>query len=293
MAWIRLFPPNAITISQVIPPYIIYIDEAGDPGIKRYSSGDPRFEWFTLGAVVVRAADEPQIVEWIRESLIGAKGRQTPVLHYRNLTEGAKLAVCEGLGAKPARAFALASHKTNMRRHLNPRLSTEERASRFYNWCVRFLLERVTEWCAAQSILEFGEKRPAQLIFSHRGGHNYSMMLWYLFDKLRWQEESGQLFLGRPVIRGMLRKDLTTVEPHERYAGLQFADVVASAFFAAANTALPTHNLEPAKALRRIVARRPPRGAKANFGLTMLPLPEQGGVPEVDRGIFRFYGFET
>jgi hypothetical protein len=274
------------------PKYIVYIDEAGDPGIKRNSNGDPRYEWFTLGAAVVRVEDEPHIVEWIRDALSGAKGRQSPSLHYRNLTAGAKLSVCEGLGARPIRAFALASHKSNMRRHLNQRLSTEERASRFYNWCIRVLLERVTEWVEHHSIVDFGVKHPAQLVFSERGGHNYAKLFWYLFDKLGWQEESGMLFLPRPVIRGVLKRSLSSVEPHEKRAGLQVADVVASAFFQAANSGLGSFDCAPAQHLRRIMARSPASKAKANFGVTLLPMPEQAQIPASDRGIFRFYGFD-
>jgi hypothetical protein len=240
------------------PSFAIYIDEAGDPGIKRYPGNDLRYEWFTLAAVVVRAEHEPSIVDWIREASAGAKGRQSAALHYRNLTAGAKLAVCQSIGQRPIRAFVLASHKSNMRRHINPRLSSEELASRFYNWCFRFLLERVTEWCATQSIADFGEKRPAHLIFSQRGGHSYSRLFWYLFTKLRWQEQAGTLFLGRPVIRGMLEEQLTEVAPHDRWAGLQLADIVASAFFQGANSGLPSFDIEPAMRLRRIIARPGP-----------------------------------
>lgn len=275
-----------------LPGYILFVDEAGDPGIKNVSTGDARYDWFTLGAVVVRPDVEPSIVDWIREATAGMKGRQSPGLHYRNLTAGGKLAVCDCLGGKPMRAFALASHKTNMRRHLNPRLSTDERSSRFYNWCIRFLFERVTEWCERQSIEDFGEKRPIHVVFSQRGGHNYKKLYWYLFTKLRWQEEAGMLYLERPVIRGMMDASRCEIVPHESRAGLQLADVVASSFYQAANSGITTHDPEPAKKLRRVIARPLAGRSKANFGLTLLPMPEQATIPEADRGIFRFYGYD-
>jgi hypothetical protein len=273
------------------PGYIAFIDEAGDPGIKRFASGDPRYEWFTIAAAIVRPEQEPDLVDWIREATAGQKGRQAPILHYRNLTQGARQQVCDVIGTKPIRGFVLASHKSNMRRHLNPRLSTEERASRFYNWCTRILLERVTEWCALHSTADYGERRPVHLIFSQRGGHNYAMLRWYLFTKLQWQEEAGELFLGRPVSRGMLRADLCDVLPTEQRAGLQLGDILASAFWQAANSGMANHALDPALALRRILARPGPGRSKANFGLTLLPMPEQAMIPEPDRPVFRRFGY--
>ncbi|WP_084250538.1 DUF3800 domain-containing protein [Sphingomonas mali] len=272
--------------------YIVFIDEAGDPGIKRYSTGDPRYEWFTVSAVVVRPRLEPLIVDWVREARDGQKGRQTAVLHYRDLTQGARQHVCEIIGSKPLRAFVLASHKTNMRQHYNARLSTDERASRFYNWCIRILLERVTEWAVGQSMSDYGERRPIELVFSQRGGHNYAKLRWYLFTKLQWQEDAGELYLGRPVSRGMLLDSRCTVTSTNQRAGLQLADVLASAFWQGANSGMPNYSTAPALALRRIIA-RPHNGAeKANFGLTLLPMPEQGQIPETDRPLFRAFGYQ-
>lgn len=270
----------------------VYIDEAGDPGIKRYSNGDPRYEWFTLAGVAVRSEDDSKIVEWLRAATSGMKGKQAADVHYRNLTAGGKLAVCQSIGQRPLRAFVVASHKSNMRRHLNPRLSTEEQASRFYNWCVRLMLERVTEWATCHSTERIGDDEMIRLVFSDRGGHSYSKLFWYLFTKLRWQEEARKLYLPRPVIRGKLDRSLVEVIKHENRAGLQLADIVASSFLQAANSSLSTFDMLPAKHLRRIMARPRPKASKAAFGVTLLPLPEQAVIPEEDRGIFRYYGFE-
>ena len=178
-----------------------------------------------------------------------------------------------------------------MRAYQNNKLPIIEQSSRFYNWCMRLLLERAGQWCADQAIKEFQEKRPIRLVLSQRGGHNYDKLFWYIFDKLGWQESAGTLFLKRPVLQGVLRRELTTVESHEALAGLQLADVIASAFFQAANSALSTFDLAPAKALGPIMARPRNGASKANFGVTLLPLPHQGQIPEADRGIFAHYGF--
>ena len=46
------------------PYYIVYIDEAGDPGLAKVRPLDPNgaSEWLTLGAVVIRARVEDKVV---------------------------------------------------------------------------------------------------------------------------------------------------------------------------------------------------------------------------------------
>lgn len=135
------------------PAHIVYIDEAGDPGVKtKADTSDQALEWFTLGAVVVDARRDADVVDWLRDmrEAVRAQSSLSP-LHYRKLSSSNQRRVCRMLATKPVRLFAVATHKTNMRGYQNERMGKPLGRGEFYNWCVRLLLERVTCWCARRS----------------------------------------------------------------------------------------------------------------------------------------------
>ncbi|MDP1026291.1 DUF3800 domain-containing protein [Sphingomonas sp. KR1UV-12] len=272
------------------PGYVVFIDEAGDPGIKSSPSVPAWTEWFTLGAVVVAAHREPEVRGWIEEMRNVTRSRQKPDLHYRNLSLSNKRRVARMLASKGVRLFALASHKANMRGHRSAALGRMS-PDQYYNWCLRFLLERVTAWCARRAKQDHVSP-VIKIVFSERGGHRYPDLVGYL-KKLEYQARAGTLTLkARHIVPGVLVPELCEVRPHTSVAGLQLADIVASAFFQAANSALPTHELSPARLLSERMAKEGRSRVHANFGLTLLPLPHQGTIPAAERAIFEFYGYD-
>ena len=275
---------------QPEPGYVVYIDEAGDPGVKERQSIPAWTQWFTLSAVVIAIERDPEVADWVRDMREATRSRQRRDLHYRNLSLPNKRRVCRILAAKHVRLFVVASHKANLRRRRNSVLGSHGAAD-YYNWCLRLLLERVTSWCHRRSIKDHGEARPLRLIFSERGGHDYAEVREYL-RKLDHQSRAGTLKLGaRILVPDLISPNRCEVRPHSAMAGLQLADIVASAFFQAANSALPTHELSPARLLKPRIAREGANRLCAGFGLTMLPFPSQGMIPSGDREIFRHYGF--
>ncbi|KQM64699.1 hypothetical protein ASE65_15630 [Sphingomonas sp. Leaf16] len=161
----------------------------------------------------------------------------------------------------------------------------------YYNWCLRFILERVTAWCARRAKID-GVSPAIQTVFSERGGHRYADLVNYL-KKLDYQARAGTLILNaRRIVPDVLVPELCVVRPHANVAGLQLADIVASAFFQAANSALPTHELSPARLLNDRMAKEGMSRIHANFGLTLLPLPHQGTIPVNEQAIFEFYGYD-
>ncbi|WP_443027211.1 DUF3800 domain-containing protein [Sphingomonas sp. LR60] len=272
------------------PGYVVFIDEAGDPGIKPAGNAPAWTEWFTLGAVVVAAHREPEVRGWIEEMRNVTRSRQKPDLHYRNLSLANKRRVARMLASKEVRLFTLASHKANMRGHRSAALGRMG-PDQYYNWCLRFILERVTAWCARRARRD--QVSPAlKIIFSERGGHRYSDLVDYL-KKLDHQSRAGTLTLkARCMVPNVLVPELCEVRPHTSVAGLQLADIVASAFFQAANSALPTHELSPARLLNDRMAKEGRSRTHANFGVTLLPLPHQGTIPARERAIFEFYGYD-
>lgn len=250
---------------------------------------DTRYEWFTLGAYVVRSANEAMAVTTVEDILAMIKGGQRPDLHYARMPLNVRAAACAHLATRPARAFCLLSHKTNMREYTNPTLG-QIKASEFYNWCTRLLLERVMYWYEKECTNSDLELLPMRVIFSERGGHDYDHMFSY-FERLNDQARRGG-FKKKPkaYIPDIMDRSRWSIEPHDKFAGLQLADAIASAFYQAANSKSPNWALGPARALKPIMADGPDDLSK-DVGVTVWPLAHQAKLPEASRAIFNEYGY--
>lgn len=272
------------------PTLSVFIDEAGDPGVRdglQFSAS--RHEWLCVSACIVRSTRDAELVDWVKEMRGAANSRQSGALHYHRITPERRAGVCACLATKPIKGLVLASHKTNMREYINPRIGKMLAGGTFYNWCLRLLLERVTAWCEAWQKEHLGQVEPVEIMFARRG-HDYEHFFAYV-DRLRMQAETGTLFLKGPGLNHiLLDRTAWTVRAAEERAGLQTADVVASAFYQAANSAAPTFNEDPARALSQMMV-RDGKGNYANVGVTVWPLPNQAPLPEASRSIFRFYGY--
>ncbi len=132
--------------------YIASIDEAGDPGLRRVRPLDEpgASEWLVFGCVLIQTSRERETVNWVRSILKNVELSNDQELHFRQLVEWRKPLVCNELAKYPLRVFALLSNKKNMRGHKNPRAAARTPAvsanQYFYNYCVRLLLERVTDY---------------------------------------------------------------------------------------------------------------------------------------------------
>ena len=273
--------------------YVAYIDEAGDPGLKKVRPIDPNgaSEWLMLSAVVIRAKWEPDVVGWVDKIRDDLGVRQRRDLHYRALSPTRKVAAANAIAGLPLRAFVVCSNKKNMRGHENRNAAKIPSQEWFYNWCLRLLLERVTQFCAERTVKDHGKKLPIKIEFSRRGGHRYSQTRAYSLY-LDHQRKAGSTFLEKRVVRtDMLSTDLMEDHPHHTRAGLQLADVIASAFYQAADCLGPgAWDAEPAKALARIMAEE--NGVKSDFGVCLQPVPPPKGRLTLDQQrVFEHYGY--
>lgn len=273
--------------------YIACIDEAGDPGLKKVRPIDPNgaSEWLMLSAVVMRAKWEDDVVGWVDGIRTGLGVRQRRDLHYRTLSPTRKLAAATAIAALPVRGFVVCSNKKNMRGHENRNAAKIPSQEWFYNWCVRLLLERITEFCASRTMTDHGRKLPIKIEFSRRGGHRYSQTRAYSLY-LDHQRKAGSTFLEKRLVRtDMLSTDLMEDHPHDSRAGLQLADVIASAFYQAADCLGPgAWDVEPAKALTRIMAAE--NGSKRDFGVCLQPTPAwKANLTADQQQIFEHYGY--
>lgn len=237
--------------------YILYIDEAGDDGLKRVKPLDEggSSEWLCIGGVLTRVTLEGSVVDWVKGIRTDIDARQGPVLHYRELSPTKKLRACAILAQQQCLCFVVCSNKKNMRGHTNARAAQRGGKQYFYNYCVRLLIERVTDLCFRDSQKRYGEARNLRVVFSLRGGHSYGQTKAY-WEILKAQSIGGTTFLDRRTIRPeVLKFRLVDYVPHTQNAGLQLADIVASAFYQAADALGPNWNPDPARLLRPRMAK--------------------------------------
>lgn len=273
--------------------YVLYIDEAGDDGLRKVAPIDKggSSEWLCIGGVLIRARNEEKVAGWIQDIRDDIDANQSEVLHFRRLSPTKRRRACEMLADLPSRLFAVCSNKKNMRAHQNLRAAKRGGEQWFYNYCVRLLMERVTEFCLADSRKHFGEPRTVKVVFSERGGHSYGQTKAY-WELLKLQSYAGTTVLSRRVLRHeVLKFGLVDYVSHKSDVGLQLADIVASAFYQAADTSGPRWSLEPAKALRPKMAVED--GSAADFGVVLQPTPAwKADLSAGQKLIFEFYGYD-
>lgn len=283
-----------MTSDQTEYGYVAYIDEGGETGLTKVRPIDANgsSEWFVLSAVVMRAKWEPEVVGWVRDIRDGIGIKQRPDLHYRTLSPTRKVAACTRIAKLPLRGFVVVSNKKNMRRYHNERAAKLPSQQWFYNWCIRLLLERVTAFCAKRTEKDYERRLPIKIEFSRCGGHRYSQTKAYQYY-LAFQQEGDKVFLKkRQPVRGMVQMDLMFDYPHDQRAGLQLADVVASAFYQAADACGPGGwSTEAAEALAPIMARE--SGVQRDFGVALFPTPDwKADLTTEQQAIFRSYGYD-
>ena len=273
--------------------YVLYIDEAGDDGLRKVRPIDTNgsSEWLVIGGVLIESSSESEVVDWVQDIRRELGSTQGPALHFRNLSHAKRLQAGELLASRKVKLFVVASNKKNMRGYNNPRAAERGGTQWFYNYCVRILMERATHMCLAHSQKVYGEPRYLKVIFSKRGGHSYAQTKAY-WELLKNQAWSNSTYLKRRQIAfQVLRFGLVEYVPHVQVAGLQLADIVASSFFQAVDPSLPRWSVDAAKALRPKMAKA--RGLIADYGLVLQPFPPSAAKLTVEQEtIFREYGFE-
>jgi len=274
--------------------YVAYIDEAGDDGLKsiRPMDKDGSSEWLIVSGVVIDATREKEVAQWVDGIKSGLWRYQGRGLHFKNLNENKRLYVCERMAGLSARYFVVCSNKKNMKGYNNPLASEVPSQCWFYNWMTRLLLERITDFVAWHSQKVFGQKEKVKIEFSNRGGLSYSQMNAY-FRWISYQGCNTFLRFGK-IDWDTVSYDLLRVYPHYERAGLQLADIVASAFFKAADK-YNTGSCDPrfAKALSPRVARYRDRSREdpSGYGVKLMPSLNGAKLLPEQQEIFRYFGY--
>ncbi|MBB3995325.1 hypothetical protein GGR95_002980 [Sulfitobacter undariae] len=269
--------------------YVLYIDEAGDDGLRRVQPADPNgaTEWLVISGYLIRAENEQNCNTWMDHLLkdINCRSRS---LHYRKLSPKKQERAAELLASHNGRAFIVASNKKNMKGYNNERAAQAGGQQWFYNWLVRLLLERVTNFCAHDCSGHPGPGDKIRVVFSQRGGHSYSQTKAY-FEKLRYQHTP--VLNKRTIDFRFISFRLTDYVPHYTEAGLQFADIVASAAYQALNPVGNRWTNRPALSLKPAVC-KDEVGERRDFGVVLQPPNYSSiGLTEPQVEFFEHYGF--
>lgn len=242
--------------------YIAYIDEAGDDGFHKLATADKggQSRWLILGCCLV-TSDVDKLLPGFRDSILSRfPKRRTRELHFRNLNHAQKVVTSQLIGGFPIEAALTLSNKATIPG--SKWAVTFAQKGYLYNYLLRWLLERVTQHCNLQN-----PKCSLRLVFSRRSGTDYQKMVEYL-ELMRG---------GREVMRPVRSINWNVfniadirVENHSKWAGLQIADCINSAFFSAVELNLyGNYETTYAENLRtRLITSG---GTALNTGLTFVP----------------------
>jgi hypothetical protein len=273
--------------------FVAYIDESGDPGIRQVSKfgSDGASEWLILGGILIRAERESQVIQWARDIRAVLGLRQRLDLHYSDFKSQRKAGLCAHLATLPMRGFVMASNKKNMEGYSNPRAEKMGSQQWFYNWCVRLLLERMTDYCERRSLREYGEVRKLKIEFSQRRDVSYAQMKAYQ-ELLKVQSRAGSLYKNKRDVKWqVLDHNLISAHPHRERAGLQLADAIPASFFQAVNVFGPG-DWDPqfARSLKKIMATE--NGSHVDYGVALQPTPPaRAELTAKQKQIFQYYGY--
>ncbi|NUB13696.1 DUF3800 domain-containing protein [Azospirillum brasilense] len=284
--------------------FVAYIDEAGDDGLKCvypfHENGSS--EWFIVSCLLVRAENDHLMLDTVKDIVSQFKNSQRKDIHYRDLIPAKKKIACEAIAQAKIRSFVVMSNKKNMQNYCNERIRGRPEfeagdKNYLYWWVVRCLLERVTEECERRSLSDNDEAKTLRIIFSRRGGMNYPHFRDYLV-KLNGQSVSGALFNKFGDLRWSVidHKEIFAYD-HKSRAGLQLADVVASAFYQAV-ASTPKRECDPqfARLLKNTVAYRIKTGdfgdrfrLRFGYGVKLLPSIKAAKLTTSQMRIFHYY----
>jgi hypothetical protein len=246
--------------------HVVYIDEAGDEGFGKLrtdkSGGQSR--WLLLGAAIVRNADDLFLPAWRDQILERFPEKKQRDLHFRNLNHAQKVVVCQEIAQRRIAGCVTLSNKTTIPGSKWAELF--KRPGQLYNFLVRWLLERVTNFCATDA-KDLKMKGRVKVVFSRRGGTDYQAMNEYMCLMRDGREK---LPPAGSIDWAVFSPVDIVVEVHSKWAGLQIADAITSAFF---NAVEPNGygNLETryANGLRNTMIKR--SGSALGFGVTPVP----------------------
>ncbi len=259
--------------------FIAYIDEAGDEGFGKLRKQDAiggQSNWLLIGAAVVEESNDTKLPEWKRNIIVNRLRKAGPDLHFINLSHDQRVVVSQEVAKLPVWAAVAFSHKLTI-----PGSKFEKvfkQPGYLYNYLVRWLLERITAEVKGRP----GGPHRLRLVFSRRGGTNYTKMSNYL--RLLRDDRAVYPSPGK-IAWDVLNPNDIEVLSHSKRAGLQFADCITSAFYAGVEpNFFGNHEPRYANLLSANLLRR--RGNALNHGVIPVPHFDKCGASAEQRAFF-------
>lgn len=207
--------------------FVAYIDEAGDEGFGNFRApgqGGGQSHWFVLSALVVRQEYDSSIVGWRDEiRTIVTPNRARRDLHFIDLDHSQRKAACQKLADNPFHAVSIICDKRLMEESV-PQLLKK---NFLYFMLAAKLIEQLSWICRDSNIPPCdsiqGPSGRVKLIFSRQGSKPYE----HFKAILNVVKQNSLLPIYWPTIddQNIIARD------HSTMAGLQLADIVASAVF--------------------------------------------------------------
>ncbi|MBC7871697.1 MAG: DUF3800 domain-containing protein [Chitinophagaceae bacterium] len=265
--------------------HVVYVDEAGDEGFGklRLPEKGGQSQWLLLGSMIVRGGDDTKLPKWRNSILARFPRSRRRDLHFRDLNHEQKVVVCQEIANLPMLSCITFSNKLTIPG--SQWANTFKRPGYLYNYLTRWLLERVTSYCAADSNSTRDLPCRVKLVFSRRRGTDYQSMAEYLCLMRDGREA---IRPARNINWNVFDPADIAVENHKVRAGLQFSDAFTSAFFAAVEPNF-YGNVETryAEILRNSVVRV--RGNALNAGITPVPSLTACRCEETQAAFFRSF----
>jgi len=196
--------------------YIVYIDESGDEGFKESSS-----KYFCFGAIVIKKEND-LILPRLQKEILGkiSQNKNSPLknIHFASLKHDQRKDICDSMIANklPIRSFIVISDKHSISKELANDFNKEK--SKLFHYLARHLLERIS-WFVRDD-RGSDSKKVAEIIFSNRKQLKLEKIEEYL-NRLK-SDKSCKIDWSAFGDVG--------VRNHNQLAGLQFADVFATAY---------------------------------------------------------------
>jgi hypothetical protein len=206
----------------MVHSYIAYIDESGDDGLDKFRqigiSGGASI-WLNISASVVRASRDLEVVRWRDEIVLATSKTNKKDVHFKDMNHSQRVASTKILAEKQFRLIHVVSNKPSI-----PKGVYVDRNQLYFYMC-RYLIERISWLCRdLRPRVPEGDGR-VKVVFSRRGKMSYEDFRKYLLHLKNGHEETS---VHWPVID----IDGIDAQDHSRRAGLQIADIGASAFSA-------------------------------------------------------------
>ena len=262
--------------------FTVYIDEAGDEGFGKLAAGPigGQSRWLILGACIVSRENDLKLPGWRDQIVARFPQKKTRDLHFRDLKHEQKVVVCQEIAKLPVGASLAFSHKVTIPGSQHEKTFKEK--GYLYNYLIRWLLERVTAVCKRKARTE---ECLVKLVFSRRGGTNYQTMIEYF---ALMKDGNEVMRPTRSIHWDVIDFEKIAVESHNKWAGLQFADCITSAFFTAVEPNL-YGNYEPyyGKLLKDKLIKQ--NGTALNCGLSLVPSFAKSALDTEQEKFFEYF----